>query len=89
MHIASCVSLKAYSTVTAISLIHKKCEGKQMRNRALTPYHSCLIEDNPVSFLTFQLVQSSNDTLSILVFKVFRFNCIKYCLFDISSLALI
>lgn len=89
MHIASLVSLKAYSIITAISSTHKKCEKKQVRNGELTPYHSFLIEDNPVLFLLTQLGKSSNDTLSTLVLRVFRFNWIKYCLFDISSSTLI
>lgn len=41
MHIASLVSLKAYSIITAISLTHAKWEGKEMRNEELTLYHFC------------------------------------------------
>lgn len=42
-----------------------------------------------VSFLPTRLGQSPNDSVSILVLRVFRFNWIKYCFFDISSLAVI
>lgn len=50
---------------------------------------SFVSDDDPVPFLPSQLEQSSNNSVSILVLRVFRFNWVKYCLFDITSFALV